>query len=249
MDSPLRPDAVVIGAKAAGGFTDANGRPTFVAQRIDYTESTGDTIASGPSELTFYVDDVIGNEAKQTAVPVKVTAREKVTFLPASNQVVFEGDCLCTMLREDPNVQKYRAEPARHRQSDAGQQMFLATGPDGIIAVDNSKIAQPKRKVSRFSLQRPSYAVVRDFETLKYSLEANRIIADAGRGQILIDYFPITKGRHAEQVSATAGLIEALLYEAAPGRTELSALRATGGVTYEEQSDSKNKKRKGKDGQ
>ncbi|MBA7665427.1 hypothetical protein ES703_73497 [subsurface metagenome] len=295
MDSPLRPDAVVIGAKAAGGFTDANGRPTFVAQRIDYTESTGDTIASGPSELTFYVDDVIGNEAKQTAVPVKVTAREKVTFLPASNQVVFEGDCLCTMLREDPNVQqkytlsapkltvnlsrdksgsdtniehltagggpvqldtsKWAEEEllgftklkCRRFDYDSGRQMFLATGPDGIIAVDNSKIAQPKRKVSRFSLQRPSYAVVRDFETLKYSLEANRIIADAGRGQILIDYFPITKGRHAEQVSATAGLIEALLYEAAPGRTELSALRATGGVTYEEQSDSKNKKRKGKD--
>jgi hypothetical protein len=283
MDSPLRPDAVVIGAKAAGGFTDANGRPTFVAQRIDYTESTGDTIASGPSELTFYADDVIGNETKQTAVPVKVTAREKVTFLPASNQVVFEGDCLCTMLREDPNVQqkytlsapkltvnlsrdksgsdtniehltasggpvqldtsKWAAEvllgftklKCRRFDYDSGRQMFLATGPDGIIAADNSKIAEPEKEVGRFSLQRPSYAVVRDFETLKYSLEANRIIADAGRGQILIDYFPITKGQHAEQVSATAGLIEALLYEAAPGRTELSTLRATGGVTYQEQ--------------
>ena len=41
---------------------------------------------------------------------------------------------------------------------------------------------------------------MRDFETLKYSLEANRIIADAGRGQILIDYFPVVKGQYAEQV-------------------------------------------------
>jgi hypothetical protein len=113
--------------------------------------------------------------------------------------------------------------------------MFLATGPDGIIAVDNSKIAQPKGKVSRFSLQRPSYAVVRDFETLKYSLEANRIIADAGREQILIDYFPIVKGQYGQQVSATTSHVEALLYETALGRIELSTLRAAGGVTYEEQ--------------
>ena len=282
MNSTRKLDAVDIDRKIPKNFNNTSGRPTFVAQRIDYTESTGDTIASGPSELTFYTD-VIGNETKQTAVPVKVTAREKVTFLPASNQVVFEGDCLCTMLREDPNVQqkytlsapkltinlsrdksgsdtniehltasggpvqldtsKWAEEEllgftklkCRRFDYDAGQQMFLATGPDGIIAVDNSKIAQPKGEVSRFSLQRPSYAVVRDFETLKYSLEANRIIADAGRGQILIDYFPIANGRYTEQVSATAGLIEALLYEAAPGRTELSTLRATGGVTYQEQ--------------
>jgi len=294
MDSTRKLDAVDIDRKIPKNFNNTSGRPTFVAQRIDYTESTGDTIASGPSELTFYTD-VIGNETKQTAVPVKVTAREKVTFLPASNQVVFEGDCLCTMLREDPNVQqkytlsapkltvnlsrdksgsdtniehltasggpvqldtsKWAAEEllgftklkCRRFDYDAGQQMFLATGPDGIIAVDNSKIAPPKVEVSRFSLQRPSYAVVRDFETLKYSLEANRIIADAGRGQILIDYFPIVKGQYAEQVSATTSHIEALFYETALGRTELSTLSATGGVTYEEQSDSKNKKRKGKD--
>jgi len=118
----------------------------------------------------------------------------------------------------------------------------LATGP-GIIAVDNSKIAEPEEKVGRFSLQRPCYAVVRNFETLKYSLEANRIIADASREQILTDYFPIVKGQYGQQVSATSSHIEALLYETAGGRTELSTLSATGGVTYEEESDKKKRKK------
>jgi len=289
MDSLLKPNAAVIGAKPACSFTDANGRPTFVAQKIDYNELTGDIIASGPSELTFYVNDVIGNETKRTDVPVKVTAQEKATFLQAPNQVVFEGDCLCTMLREDPtsrqkytlSAQKLTVNLSRDKSDsdtniehltatggvvqldtskwgeqvllgftklkcrrfdyDAAQQMFLATGPDGIIAVDNSKVAEPEKKVGRFSLQRPSYAVVRDFETLRYSLENNRIIADAGHEQILIDYFPVIKGKQDQQTSATANHIEVILYETTGGQTELSTLSAKGGITYEEQREKKGK--------
>jgi hypothetical protein len=117
---------------------------------------------------------------------------------------------------------------------DTGWQTLLATGP-GIIAVDNSKIAEPEREVGRFDLQRPCYAVVRNFDTLKYFSETNLIIADSEAEQILIDYFPIVQGQYGQQVSATASHIEAVLYETASGRTELSTLRATGGVTYEEE--------------
>lgn len=263
-----------------------NGRAMLVAQKIDHSAATGDTVASGLSELTFYTSDLFRTEANDTVVPVKITARKKARFLPALNQAIFEGDCRCMMLREDANSQqKYTLSAPKltvdlsrdkgkrpsssagtiehltasggvvqldtskwagekllgftklkcHRfDYDAGQQMFLATGPDGIMAVDNSRIAEPKEKVTRFSLRRPCYAVVRDFETLNYSLDTNQIIADAGRGQIIIDYFPIVQGQYGQQITVTAGHIEALLYETAGGRNELSTLRATDGVTYEE---------------
>jgi len=123
---------------------------------------------------------------------------------------------------------------------DAGQQMFLATG-SGVIAVDNSKIAEPEREVGRFSLQRPCYAVVRNFDTLKYFSEANLIIADAGAEQILIDYFPVIKGQQGQQTSATSNHIEAVLYETASGQNELSTLSAKGGITYEEERAKKGK--------
>ncbi|MDD5063328.1 MAG: LPS export ABC transporter periplasmic protein LptC [Phycisphaerae bacterium] len=287
-------------------FNDQKGRSTFVAQKIDYCVITDDTVASGPSELTFYANDVMGDKdsprpsekggSKQPAVPVKITAQEKAAFLPVSNQVIFEGNVLCTMLRPlRPGAgkaktkgiadlrQKYSLSSPKltvdlsksreaSRQSrvdikhitakgevvqldtskwageqllgftklkclqfdyDVEQQMFLATG-SGIIAVDNAKIIEPVKETGRFSLQKPCYAVVRNFNTLKYLKEANIITADAGAEQILIDYFPVIKGQKGQQTTATANHIDAVLYETAAGQTELSTLNAKGGITYEE---------------
>ena len=287
MNSTRKLDAVEFDRKIPENFNDTTGRSTLVAQKIDYSATTENAVASGPSELTFYVADIMGAESNETKVPVKVTAQEKARFLPALNQVIFEGDSLCTMFRENPNSQqkytlsapkltlnlskdedkrfsdiehltagggvvqldtsKWTGEKllgftklkCRKFDYDAGRQMFLATGPDGIIAVDNSKTPKPKAKVGKFSLRRPCYIVVRNFETMKYFLEANRIIADTGREQMLIDYFPIVQGQYGQQTTATAGHIEALLHETADGRNELSTLNAAGGVTYEEEAKKK----------
>ena len=291
MDSPSMPENAATEGKGPKSFNDRRGRPTFVAQRIDYCVVTEDTVASGPSELTFYVNDVIGAEDKQTAVPVKVTAQEKAEFLPALNQVIFEGDVLCAMLREKADFQqnytlsspKLTVDLSKDKQSqvdiehltasgegvrlatvktaesklvsgielkcvkfdyDTGEQLFLATGPAGIIKVDNSNIAKPEARLDRkFSLQKQCYAIVRNFDTLKYYLETNQIIADAGGEGIFIDYFPSIEGKYEQQVAVTASHIEAFLYETASGQTELSTLSATGGITYEEERD---KKKKGK---
>jgi hypothetical protein len=297
MNSSGMPENAATEGKGLKNFNDEKGRPTFVAQKIDYCAITEDTVASGPSELTFYTNDVMGTEGKpsslergggkQPGVPVKVTAQEKAEFLPVLNQVIFEGDVLCTMLREKVDFQqkytlsspKLTVDLSKDKRSradikhltasgevvqldtskwagekllgftklkclqfdyDAGQQMFLATG-SGVIAVDNSKIAEPEREVGRFSLQRPCYAVVRNFDTLKYLKEANLIIADAGAEQILIDYFPVIKGQQGQQTSATSNHIEAVLYETASGQNELSTLSAKGGITYEEERAKKGK--------
>ncbi|MHC4912676.1 MAG: LPS export ABC transporter periplasmic protein LptC, partial [Planctomycetota bacterium] len=65
---------------------DTADRTKFVAQRIDYCAAAGDTVASGPSELTFYVNDLIDRQATQAPVPVQVTAQKQVQFQPAANQ-------------------------------------------------------------------------------------------------------------------------------------------------------------------
>ncbi len=294
MDSPEMPETK---DKALKSVDDKKGRPTFVAQRIDYSIITEAVVASRLSELTFYANDVMGTEGKprsqekgegkQPAVPVKVTAQKKVEFLPSLNQVIFEGNVLCTMLRENADFQqkyalsapKLTVDLSKDKQSradikhltasgevvqldtskwageellgftklkclqfdyDANQQMFLATG-SGIIAADNSKIAEPKKGTGKFSLQRPCYAVMRNFDTLKYFKETNLVIADAGAEQILIDYFPVIKGQQGQQTSTTSNHIEAVLYETSKGQTELSTLSAKGGITYEEEIEKKGK--------
>ena len=58
-----------------------------------------DLLASGPTELVFYQP-----AEGQGLLPVKVTARKWARYWGAARQMLFEGDCRSTMLREDPNV-------------------------------------------------------------------------------------------------------------------------------------------------
>jgi hypothetical protein len=117
---------------------------------------------------------------------------------------------------------------------DSSEQICVATGPDGLIAADNSKIQGPKKKVSKFALRRQCYAVLRGFDTMEYNLQTNQVIADTKKQGIIIDYFPIVKGQQGPQTTLTTSHIEAPLYETDAGRIELSSLSATGGFTYEE---------------
>jgi hypothetical protein len=293
-------------------FEDTTERPRLIAREIDHCASTEETVAAGPLELTFDVNDPMVAGPNGTAVPVKVTANKQGRFLPASNRVIFEGDSVCTMLREDPNIQNrytlsgprltvdlfedkpsagdsapqikhltanggvvrlatikmavnqepnFVASPANQTQDvnspkslggvelkcrrfdfDAVQQMFLATGP-GVIKVDNSKISEPNSDPNsdppnstrdRFSMKKPCFAVVQDFDTLRYLLEPNLLIADATSQQIRIGYVPIVKAELGRPVNATAAHVEALLYETADNQLELSTLTASGGITYED---------------
>jgi hypothetical protein len=265
-------------------------------EESEQSSALPDVFASGPAELTFYVDDFGGARTKKTPVPAKVTAQKQARFLAASNQVIFEGDCRCTMLREDPNVlTKYilssqqlvvdlpkdtndqSSTPAagvehltatggvvrlatvktagvkeghngnpekllggielkcRRFDYDTGQELFVATGP-GSITLDNSTVAEPNEQRGGFSLKGPCWAIVEKFDTLKYFLEANRIVVEAELGErLVVNYFPIREGKFTEHIIINAGHVEADLVQTADGQTELSALTALDRVTYEDE--------------
>ena len=117
---------------------------------------------------------------------------------------------------------------------DALRPEFLATGP-GLIKLDNSKAPEPNETAGRFSLQKPCWAVLDGFDSLRYFIRENRIVADAGpQEKLQINYIPAVDGRYDEYVRAKASHIEAILYELPSGRTELSTLSATGGIQYED---------------
>jgi hypothetical protein len=112
--------------------------------------------------------------------------------------------------------------------------LFVATGPPAIIKMDNSKISPAEQKPGRVSLRKPCYAFLQEFDTLTYFIQENRIVADAGSQRLLIDYFSVVEGKYAEHVEAEASRVEAFLYETPERQTELSTLRATGGIDYED---------------
>ncbi len=265
-------------------------------EESEQSSALPDVFAAGPAELTFYVDDFGGARTKKTPVPAKITAQKQARFLAASNQVIFEGDCRCTMLREDPNVlTKYilssqqlvvdlpkdtndqsststagvehltatggvvrlatvktagvkegqNGSPekllggielkCRRFDYDAGQELFVATGP-GSITLDNSTVAEPNEQRGGFSLKGPCWVIVEKFDTLKYFLEANRIVVEAELAErLVVNYFPIREGKFTEHIIVSAGHAEADLVQTADGQTELSALTALDRVTYEDE--------------
>jgi hypothetical protein len=264
-----------------------------------------DIFAAGPAKLVFYVEDTNSTDANTGPIPVTVDAQKQVRFVAASNQIIFEEDCRCTMLREDPNVltnymllseqitvdlpedtNDRSSEPSsgiKHLTAsggvvrlvtvktakaestiagkvqdanspellggvelkcsqvdyDPGRGLFVAAGPPAIIQINNSKISAPPpdAEPGRFSLRKPCYAFLENFDTLKYFIRENRIVADARPQETLwIDYMPVVNGQYDENaiVTAKAPHIEALLSETAAGQTELSTLTATGGIFFED---------------
>jgi len=275
------------GPRPAGDFNDTSQRTTLIARQIDYCASTGSTVVTGDSELIFYPNDVIIAENKKSSprkVPVKLTAQRQIRFLPVENQVIFEGNCRCTMIREDPNflrtysllaptitVDLLRNKPAQSPNStvqikyltasggpvrlaevkkagqkmlsgfelksrrfnyDTGLQMFQAAGP-GVIKVYNCEVTEPNSKPDTFSFDRPYWAIVQDFATLKYFLQTNRIIADAEPQATLdISYIPVLDGNYGQPIKASAGHVLALLYDTEHGQTGVAIVKATGAITY-----------------
>ncbi len=73
----------------------ADGKTTFYGRRIDYNASTGGAVAVGPAEITFDVKPAAEDENEPAKVTV--TAQKQTRFEPASNRVLFEGDCRCTV--------------------------------------------------------------------------------------------------------------------------------------------------------
>ena len=263
MDSPrtaensakLGIEPAAADSKGLKKLENSVGRTTFAARRIDYCAVADEVTFEGNCLCTMFREGS-GIQRRYTLSAPKIVAKLSgdkagrssdsaggIEHLTASGGVV-----------KLAAVKTAAQEPAKGWQNDnpekvlAGielkcfkfdydnsQQMFMATGP-ALIKVDNSGVSRrPDAELGRFSLQRPCYALVRNFETLKYYLQANQIIADAGPQEMLVDYFPIVEGQYGQHTTLSTARIETLLYETAAGQTELSTLSATGGITYEDE--------------
>jgi len=148
--------STVTNSRRPNDSKEANGRTTLVAERIDYCARTGDAVAAGPLELTFYPNDVTGAEPNEPIVPVRVTAQKEARFLADLSQAVFEGDCLCTMPQAQPNAQQdYTLSAPRltvslpkdkSKQSSGFVDIFAAGPAELTFYVDMNDLSRPGGK-------------------------------------------------------------------------------------------------------
>jgi hypothetical protein len=105
-------DKNLIATKPPMNLDDDGERTILITDKIDYDATTDNTIATGPLELTLLAPATgrgTPAEGRELKVPINIKARKEAIFLSLSKQVTFEGDCVCTMNREEPNDigQKY----------------------------------------------------------------------------------------------------------------------------------------------
>jgi hypothetical protein len=111
---------------------------------------------------------------------------------------------------------------------------FTALGP-GVLWVHNAELIDVQADPNRFSLGRPCYARLDNFDRLTYSMSTGRISAEARSRQLLLDYFPLTTTGYGRRIQAVAGHVEALLRPVAAGRMTLASLTASDGIDFEDE--------------
>ena len=175
------------------------------------------------------------NAANQAAVGVRRFVTEGG---PAALHIQRRGpDGLLGWTRLNASQLQYQADPRE----------FTALGP-GTLTIHNAVAMDPKADPNQLGLGRPCYAFLSNFDVLRYSTAANRIVAEARSQQLLLDYFPLDDGQYDPGVStsidrvagprhiqAVAGHVEASLREAADGRMELASLTASKGIDFEDE--------------
>jgi hypothetical protein len=139
----------------------------FTAARIKYNAGADSVIADGPCDFIFYASDFMSAKTHGAAVPIQINAEQKTTYLPARNQITFEGNCICTMERSNLDTHnKYtlsapaitidlsRQEEQDLASSALGIERFTAQG--SVVQISNVKtrcdslVAFSKIKCRRF---------------------------------------------------------------------------------------------------
>jgi hypothetical protein len=114
----------------------------------------------------------------------------------------------------------------------AGRQDFVVSGP-GSISLHNGEDLDVGADPNEFTIGRPCFAFMYNFDALTYSAVTNTIVADAKTKQIFLAYYPRVNGSYDERfVEAEAGRIEIALTPTAADRVELASISALEGISF-----------------
>lgn len=134
---------------------------------------------------------------------------------------------------------------------DATDEFVEAMGP-GVIEVDNSKVpvdADPGAEViansedtasseenatSEITLKEPCYAIIDDFDSLKWYTVTNKLVVDGSSDSVKIQHIPVVNGQFGKITYVAARNIEAKYKTTSDGRSELVALTASDTVSFME---------------
>jgi len=253
MDSNIMPPVVTSDQSVTGGrglarYGDVNDRAVLEAARIDYSAIRNEAILRGDC-LARMLRDEDGFQRKYSLWAPRIKAemlqegkRDSSTLASGVKHLRADGGEVVIAVRklEQDRLLGFTKLSSFSFDYEPASQLCWATGP-GQIEVDNSKMSRQEiesisqKETGRFSLQKPCYAILQNFETLEYYLDTRQISADGGAESFYIGYMPIKDGQEGNVVRVNIGHLDAQLMETEDRRTELVSMHASKGITYEEQ--------------
>ncbi len=253
MDSNIVPEPVtseqsVTGGRGLARYGDVNDRAVLEAARIDYSAITNEAVLRGNC-LAMMTRDENGLRRKYSLWAPRIKAevledgkRDSSALASGLKHLRADGGEVVIAVRklEEDRLLGFTKLSCVSFDYETKSQLCWATGP-GQIEMDNSKMSQQEvasvrqKKTGRFSLQKPCYAIVQNFELLEYYLDSKQISADGGGESFYIGYMPVEGDREGNVVRVNIGHLDAQLMGTADGRTELVSMHASKGITYEEQ--------------
>ncbi len=241
-EKPNEPTAVTVTAQKEARFSGTANQIVFV------DDCRCLTTREDPNDLTGYE---LRSELITVDLPEDANAPEAdssgstggIKHLTASGGVVRLAST--KRAKADPNLVEYAHDvndaellggvelKCARVDFDPNEGLFKASGAPAEIVMDNSKVAVSEQDPNGFSLSGPCYAFLANYDSLKYFINEDRIVAEAVPGGALwFHYVPVVAGVHNPDAMTTASAprVEAFLKKLPDGRTELSTLKATGGI-------------------
>lgn len=253
MDSNIVPEPVtsqesVTFGRGLARYGDVNDRAVLEAARIDYSAMKNEAVLRGDCLATMLRDEN-GFQRKYSLWAPRIKAemsqkgkRDSSALASGLKHLRADGGEVVIAVRklEQDRLLGFTKLSCFSFDYETESQLCWATGP-GQIEMDNSKMSRQEiesisqKRANRFSLQKPCYALVQNFELLEYYLDSKQISADGGGQSFYIGYMPVKDGLEGSVVRVNIGHLDAQLMETEDKRTELLNMHASKGITYEEQ--------------
>ena len=88
-------------------YAESGKKILLSTKTIQLTTLNSDYIATGATELVFHVEDLNNPDPNLQSVPVTITSQSGASFIKGANQVIFEGDAVCTIPQNDLSEKRF----------------------------------------------------------------------------------------------------------------------------------------------
>jgi hypothetical protein len=221
-------------------YKDPNRRSTFAAKQISYDVVKGTINLESDSRCTFYNSDEHYDWVYNLSAPVVdiVLSQDQYSSGSGLSGLVDSMDAGGGIVQLDSSKWQYgelvgfaklKSLKARY---DGRNELFEAFGPNGLVAIDNSR---DTRSISEstdnlLGMKKQCYAIVEGFELFRYDFAEEVIEIGGSESGMAINYFPVEEGQSNGQITIITSDVKVNMVEDSNGDLQIDQVSAKGGI-------------------